>query len=319
MMHIDEIKTVAVLGLGTMGHSIAQTFAVAGYNVRTYDRDDQVQRTAVERMRANMESMAAAGLIDEAAIPVAFDRLTLCETEEAAVREADFVTEAIWEDLSLKQALFERIEAVVAGETILVSNTSSYPMTNVAASLRRPERTVNTHWFNPPHIIPVVEVVPGEHTSPETANTAYELLKRIGKLPVHIKKEIPGFIVNRVQAALHREVLDLLEREIASAEDIDLAIRASMGLRLAAAGPLAICDFAGLDIVGKVYETLAPDLRSDSQLPDPLRIRIDQGRLGPKTGSGIYDYPAGSVSRRIADRDRRYLALLRALDEKTHD
>lgn len=319
MMHIDEIKTVAVLGLGTMGHSIAQTFAVAGYNVRTYDQDDQVQRTAVERMRANMESMAAAGLIDEAAIPVSFDRLTLCETEEAAVREADFVTEAIWEDLSLKRALFERIEAVVAGETILVSNTSSYPMTNIAASLRRPERTVNTHWFNPPHIIPVVEVVPGEHTSPETGNTAYELLKRIGKLPVHIKKEIPGFIVNRVQAALHREVLDLLEREIASAEDIDLAIRGSMGLRLAAAGPLAICDFAGLDIVGKVYETLAPDLRSDSQLPDPLQIRIDQGRLGPKTGSGIYDYPAGSVSQRIADRDRRYLALLRALDDKTHD
>jgi 3-hydroxybutyryl-CoA dehydrogenase len=313
MIRIDEMKSVAVLGLGTMGHGIAQTFAVAGYQVRAYDQDNQMRATAVERMRANMKSMAAAGLIAEESIPVVLERVTLCETEDAAAGDAGFVTETVWEDLSAKRALFERIESAVAPETILASNTSSYPMTDIAVCLQRPERAVNTHWFNPPHIIPVVEVVPGKRTSPETAHTAREVLRRIGKLPVYIKKEIPGFLVNRVQTALHREVLDLLEREIASAEDIDLAIRGSMGLRLAAAGPLAILDFAGLDIAGKVYEILAPDLRSDGELPDLIKALIEQGKFGPKSGSGIYDYPVGSVERRIANRDRLYMALLKAL------
>jgi 3-hydroxyacyl-CoA dehydrogenase len=296
-----------------MGHGIAQMFALAGCNVRGYDTDRRACDTLVERIHANFEQMAEFGLVDDTAIPAALQRITACENESDTVRGTQFVVESVREDLTVKQELFQRIESTVGRETILATNTSSYRITEIAAGMRWQERAVATHWFNPPHIIPVVEVVPGEKTSAETTRVAYDFLNRVGKLPVRVNQEIPGFVVNRVQIAMLREIWDLLERGVASAEDIDRAIRGSMGLRLAALGPLAIVDFAGWDIMAKVYQNLVTDIRSDTEVPQVARDFVEEGKLGAKTGQGIYDYPADSVQRRVADRDRMYLGLVQLL------
>jgi 3-hydroxybutyryl-CoA dehydrogenase len=181
--------------------------------------------------------------------------------------------------------------------------------------MRRPQRAILTHWFNPPHIVPVVEVVPGRQTSDSTTQIAVALLERIGKLPVRLNQEIPGFLVNRVQMAMYREVWDLLERGIASPEDIDRAIRGSMGFRLAAIGPLQVSDFAGLDIVARVYQTLVPDIRRDTQLPAVIARLLNDGRCGVKAGQGIYDYTPQTIERKQARRDRRYLELVKLLGD----
>jgi len=226
---------------------------------------------------------------------------------------AEFVTEAVVEDLAVKQELFERIELLVEAKTILVSNTSSYPMTDMSTRMRHPERALVTHWFNPPHIIPVVEVVPGERTSDKSTQTTYDFLDCIGKTPVRLNQEIPGFLVNRVQIAMLREIFDLLDRNVASPEEIDRAIRGSAGLRLAALGPLAILDFSGLELNERVYRNLIPHLRSNHDLPQRIVELVQQGHYGVKTGKGFFEYPPEAVEQRTEDRDRMYLELVSLL------
>ncbi len=315
MVDAKSIANVAVLGLGTMGHGIAQTFAIAGCQIRGYDADQQARDGLAERIRANLDQMVEAGLLDQTAIPAVLDRITVCRSESDAVGGSQFVVEAVREDLAVKQELFGRLESTVERDTIVASNTSSYRITDIATEMEYPDRAIATHWFNPPHIVPVVEVVPGQKTSMKTAQTTYDLLARAGKVPVRVNQEIPGFLVNRVQVAMFREIWDLLDRGIASAEDIDRAIRGSMGLRLAALGPLAINDFAGWDVTGKTYQNLVTDIRSDTDLPQVIQQLLDAGRLGVKAGHGIYEYPADSVPSRTADRDRTYLALVKLLQQ----
>jgi 3-hydroxyacyl-CoA dehydrogenase len=314
---MKQINNVAVLGLGTMGHGIAQAFATSGCTVRGYDEQEQARAALIERVRSNLEHMVAAGLVVGDSIEATLARITVCSSEADAVAEAEFVTEAVSEDLLLKQELFPQLEAFVADNTILASNTSTYPITDVAYRMRRPERAIITHWFNPPHVVPAVEVVPGEKTSEETTQTAYDLLQRIGKLAIRVRKEIPGFLVNRIQMAMIREVWDLLDRGIASAEDIDRAVRGSVGLRLAALGPLAIIDFAGWDVTSRVYENLAPDLRSDAEIPGRISQLLSDGRIGVKAGRGVYEYSPDVARERTAQRDRTYLALIKALREQS--
>ena len=308
-MSVVSIKNVAVLGLGTMGHGIAQTMAVAGSDVRCYDASADMRDSAKTRMRANLKQMAEAGLVDGGLTGATLDRVTICDDEATAVEGAEYVTEAVIEDLELKKEIFARLDALVPGETILASNTSSYPITQIAERMQHKQRALVTHWFNPPHVIPVVEVVPGEDTSDATADIAYDFLTRIGKVAVRVNKEIPGFLVNRVQIAMFREIWDLLDRGVASAEDIDRAIQGSMGLRLAALGPLAISDFAGWDVTARVYQNLAPDVRSDAELPTCIREMVEAGRIGAKSGAGVFEYPPDKIDQQIAERDATYLGI----------
>ncbi|MGE3805721.1 MAG: 3-hydroxyacyl-CoA dehydrogenase family protein [Gemmataceae bacterium] len=313
------IDTVAVLGLGTMGHGIAQCFALAGLQVRCFDEYEPMRASLRERVRGNLVQMARAGVLHEEVIEPALAKLILCTSKAETVGAAQFVTEAVAEDLAIKQELFAQLEEHADPACILASNSSSFPMTQTAARMRRPERAVVTHWFNPPHIAPVVEVVPGEKTALGCMDDTCALLARIGKQPVRLTREIPGFLVNRVQIAMFREVWDLLERGIASAAEIDRAIRGSMGFRLAALGPLAIQDFAGLDITGKVYEVLIQDLRSDRELPEVIRNLLETGRLGTKTGKGFFDYTPEELERQRDERDRLYLAIVKLLESRSAD
>lgn len=302
---------VAVLGLGTMGHGIAQTFAAAGVEVRGYDEVAAARDNLYERIESNLRQMAEAGLVEISAIATTLARVEVYDSEEDAVRPAQFVIEAVAEDLPLKQALFERLESFVSPQTIVATNSSSCQASQCAVNMKQPQRAVAAHWFNPPHIVPVVEVVPGERTSPETVDTTIEVLKGIGKVPIRLNMELDGFLVNRIQVAMHREVWDLMERGVASPDQIDAAVRGSIGIRLAAAGPLAICDFGGLDILARVYERLAPQIRSDTTVPESLSELDKKGDLGLKTGKGIYEYPPDRAEAAKNERDERLLALVK--------
>lgn len=266
-MQAKEIQRVAVLGLGTMGHGIAQTFAAAGCSVTAYDEGEAARSTSIERIRSNLTQMAAENLINASAVEPTIERIAVVDQPNRAVEGAEFVVEAVLEDLPLKQELFAQLEAWALPDAVLASNTSTFPMTQISKNMQRPQRAINTHWFNPPYLVPVVEVVPGEQTSPEVTALTVKLHKRIGKQAVRINREMPGFLVNRVQIAMIREVFHLWDQGIASAEDIDTAVRGSMGFRLAANGPLEIADFGGLDVWLKVFQGLAPDIRSDSEVP----------------------------------------------------
>jgi len=312
-MNAESIKNVAVLGLGTMGHGMAQTFAAAGCAVCCYDPTAAARDTAMDRIRGNLDQMAEAGMVDDESIRKTLERIQIFESESETVASAQFVVEAISEDLAAKQDLFARIEPLVAAETILASNSSSFPITESAAKMQHPERTIVTHWFNPPHIVPLVEVVPGERTDEDTARITVDFHRRVGKLAVRLNKEIPGFLVNRIQVAIFREIFDLLDRGVASAADIDQAIRGSIGLRLAALGPFQVMDFAGLDITSRTFENLVTDIRSDTELVPVIRGLVDDGNFGTKTGKGIYDYTPESIEQKQAERDRRYLALAKLL------
>ena len=313
------LQTVAVIGLGTMGHGIAQAFAAAGYIVRCYDESPGARDSLSGRVESNLQQRIRAGMDTPESVRETLARIAVFSSEREAVEPAWFVTEAVREDLDVKRELFARIETVASRETILASNTSSFPMTDVARDLLHPGRAVVTHWFNPPHIVPLVEVVPGERTTGRTARTAVDVLKKIGKAPVRLRKELPGFLVNRIQVAMQREVWDLLDRGVADPEDIDRAVRASIGFRLAATGPLSVRDFGGLDVSALVYGILVPEIRSDVELPDSIRKLVEEGHYGVKTGRGFHRYTPESIDQTRNRRDRLFLALLKLLyeDEET--
>lgn len=311
--NVTSDTPVAVVGLGTMGHGIAQAFAVGGHPVRGFDEQPGPRATLYDRVAANLEQLAAAGLLDLADLPNVLGRISVCETLEEAVAGAGFVTEAAWEELEIKRALFGQLEELVSAETILASNSSSFTISETARDLAHPERAVVTHWFNPPHVIPVVEVVGGERTSKATVATTVDVLERIGKTAVRVDKELPGFLVNRVQVAMMREIWDLLDRGVATPEEIDRAIRGSMGLRLAARGPLEIVDYAGWDVTTATYANLVVDMRRDTEIPEVIRTQVENGDLGAKTGQGVFAYPAEELAERLARRDADYLALVRML------
>ena len=308
---MSQIQRVSVIGLGTMGHGIAQTFAMAGCAVTGFDDVKAAGDSVHDRVRQNLRDFVGAELFPADQVDAVLKRIVVCQSEAGAVRDAQFVTEAVREELVAKQELFERLEALVADGAILASNSSTFPISQSGARLKRPERAVITHWFNPPHIVPTVEVVGSPQTNEATIQATLELLRRSGKLAIRINQELPGFLVNRVQIAVMREVWDLFDRGVASIEDIDAAIQGSMGFRLAALGPLRIHDFGGLDIQTAVYRNLTPEIASGTEVPKRVQSIVDAGHHGFKNGHGFYQYSPESSEQIRSERDQKFLSLLK--------
>lgn len=311
VLKVDQIKRVGVVGAGLMGHGIAQAYAQEGYLVTITDSSASALAGAKNRIKANLETLAREGLFQQNEVEQALERITVTEGLEKTVHDADFVTEAIFENLEMKQELFHEMEKFCSSESILASNTSSFPMTQISAMMTKPERAIVTHWMNPPYLVPLVEVVPGERTSEETYTTAYELLSKIKKVPVRVQKEIIGFLINRIQTAMNREVYYLLEIGAASAEDIDRAVVTSLGFRLATLGPLLIRDLAGLDVTYKVDEILLGEISSAKSASKMLKDAVSRGELGAKTGKGFFKYTPESLEEIIQQRDRQFIRRLK--------
>lgn len=311
VLRVDEIKKIGVVGAGLMGHGIAQAYAQEGYPITITDESKSALAGVKDRIKANLETLVQGETLHQNDIEQILERITVTESLEETVRDADFVTEAIFEDLEIKRGLFSDMGKFCSPECILASNTSSFPMTQISALMESPERAIVTHWMNPPYLVPLVEVVPGQKTSAETYDTAYELLRKINKVPVKVEKEITGFLINRIQTAMNREVYYLLEIGAASAEDIDLAVVTSLGFRLATLGPLKIRDLGGLDVTCKIDETLLDKISSFQTVSKLLKEKVNRGELGAKTGKGFFEYTPESLAEIVRERDRQFIRRLK--------
>jgi 3-hydroxybutyryl-CoA dehydrogenase len=302
-MNADDIKQIAVIGAGLMGHGIAQEFATAGYDVRLTSRTEESLGRGVDQIKRNLERLVGLGVLETGPAARAEERLTTCLTLEDAVSDADLVIEAVYEDLSLKRQVFEQLDRACPDRTLLASTTSTFPATQIATATGRPDRVLVAHYINPPYLVPLVELAPGEGTSEETLGAVHALLTGIGKQPVVLRKEVPGFISVRLQVALLREALSLVQSGVATPEDIDKVIRTSIGRRWAVAGVFEVLELAGWDVVSDIASWLFPQLESSLELPAVLRERVERDELGVKSGKGFYDWTADSAEdlrRRIA-------------------
>jgi 3-hydroxyacyl-CoA dehydrogenase len=303
-----ELRRTAVIGTGTMGPGMGAVLARAGMEVALYD----LSAEALERAKAGVT--IADGALDRLETPARpGGSVRFTDDLGDALKGVDIVFEAIPEKLDLKQELFRRLEAHVPPTAILASNTSGIPITNIASVCAEPGRVVGMHWSNPPHLIPMIEVIPGEKTSKETLDTACDLVRRFGYHPV-VEREVPGFVENRILYAILRECLDLVDRGIIDPEGMDLNVKWGIGYKLAVIGPMELLDMAGLDIYQSVGSYLNKDLSTSPEVSKTIRDLVAQGRLGMKTGGGVYDYTPEDITRLRSERARKLVAVRKALE-----
>jgi 3-hydroxybutyryl-CoA dehydrogenase len=275
---------IAVVGAGLMGHGIAQVFALAGHDVTITDSHRPTLDAAKARVATNLRDLGD----DECAV----DRIRPVPELADCVRDADFVVEAVLEDMPLKQKIFGEIEKHVRPDTILASNTSVMPITEIMGGLQRRERALGTHWWNPPFLVPLVEVIGTQWTSQAAIDFTMKLHADAGKTPAHVKKDVPGFIGNRLQHALWREAISLVERGICDAATVDAVIKAAFGRRLPVLGPLENADLVGTDLTLAIHKTVLPDLESRPGPSPYLEALVAGGKLGFKSGEGFRKWSA---------------------------
>jgi 3-hydroxybutyryl-CoA dehydrogenase len=304
-------RCAAIIGAGTMGLGVAEAFAAAGIRVRISDATPELTRRAKENLVARVRGHVEAGLLDDAAL----GKAQAVETREGAAeaaRDADLVFEAVPEDLDLKLRTLAVCSEAAPSEAVIVSNTSSLPIEDLAKSVEGPERFLGTHWFNPPEWTPGVEVIPASTTGPEAVEKVMEFLRSIGKRPA-VVGDGPGFVANRIQMALFLEAVACVEEGLASPEEVDEVVRSCFGFRLPFFGPFQIADMAGLDVYASVLKTLEEGLGARFAVPATLRELVEEGRTGTKGGGGFLVYSDEERDRLLLERDRRYAALNKLL------
>jgi len=306
------IHKTAVVGAGIMGRGIALIYALNGFRVLLFDCAPKALEEAGNRIENDLALLLTEGLATESQVRQTRSNILFTDSLPAAVSDADFVTEAVPEQLPLKRQVFAELEKLVRDDTILASNTSTLPLADLSANLARPERMIITHFFNPAHLVPLVEIVRSENTPAQVLETTLDLMRRLDKKPVVLKKEVPGFIANRLQAALMREALHLVASGVADCEDIDTAVTAGPGFRWSLIGPLETADFGGLDTWQKVMNNLCPELDCARSAPALVDTMNEEGRLGVKSGEGFYRYPTQEViMEKIRARDLNFIRLLK--------
>ncbi|MDY0884359.1 5-formyl-3-hydroxy-2-methylpyridine 4-carboxylate 5-dehydrogenase [Dongia soli] len=299
----------AIIGLGTMGPGIAATLARGGMSVTAYDA------SADQRARAAQNLALAQTVLGNLGVPNKSNgsEIRIAETLADCVKGADFVLETVPEKLDLKIEIFREVEKLVDKTCILASDTSGIPITKIQAGVAHPERLVGMHWSNPPHIIPMIEVVAGEKTSPEIVKWMVDVIKSIGLLPVVVKKDVPGFVENRVLYALMRECVDLVDQGVIDVEGLDTCVSWGIGYKLAVIGPMALLDMAGLDIYQAVGSYLNKELCNRTDVSKYVTDRTASGKLGIKTGSGIFDYTPERIAELREQRARKLVSVRKTL------
>ncbi|MFH1153672.1 MAG: 3-hydroxyacyl-CoA dehydrogenase family protein [Pseudomonadota bacterium] len=300
------MEKIAVIGAGLMGHGIAQIFALHGFPVSLTDIKDEFLEKALVNIRENLALLAEHGIVDKKAADPAMALISVTTQMGKALEGAAFVIEAAPENLELKQAIFRDLDSACPRETVLASNTSVMSITAIGARTLCPERVVGTHFWNPPYLIPLVEVVRGDHTSDAVMDRTMALLGRVGKHPVRVNKDVPGFVGNRLQHALWREAISIVEHGIADAATVDECVRYGFGLRLPILGPMENADLVGTDLTLAIHDYILKHLER-SPGPSPLlRETVARGDLGFKSGRGFQAWSAEEARSRHA-RLKRYL------------
>lgn len=290
---------ISVVGAGAMGSGIAQVFALAGYPTTIYDAYESALGTVRERMRADLASRGA----DTAAV----DEIAVVPDLAQAVGNAAFVFEAISERLDLKAALFARLCELTSASTVLASNTSVIPITHIAATSSDRSRILGTHWWNPPTLVPLVEVIETAEVAPEHVAATIALLQAVGKSAVHVRRDVTGFVGNRLQHALWREAIALVQAGVCDAATVDRVVKEGFGRRLAVLGPLENADLVGLDLTLDIHGVVLPDLDTTNEPQALLSEHVAAGRLGMKSGRGFYEWTP-ETSEAVRQRVRSHLA-----------
>jgi len=294
-MQVDDIRRIAIVGAGLMGHGIAQEFAVAGYEVHIHDIDEDRLQQAINNIQANLKMLIEIGTVTQKQTESALKNIHSSTELKDVGAGADVVIECILENLELKQEIFQKLDQLCPKHAILASNTSTLMPSMLASATQRPDKVLVTHYFNPPYLLPLVEIVRHEATTDETVTAVYDLLAKVGKSPAIVQKEVPGFVGNRLQLALFREALSIVEKGIATPQDVDIIVKNGFGRRYSAAGPFEIWGLAGWDLVLAVTQYLLPDLESSIEISPLLKEKVEAGELGAKTGKGFYDWTAESA------------------------
>lgn len=302
--------TAAVIGLGTMGPGIAATLARGGMTVRGYDTRPEAVEGASALIAAANNVLSALGTPERGGP----DAVSVTGDLEAAVAGADLVIETVPEDLALKRKVFREIDALVSKDCVLASDTSGIPISRLQEGVSNPGRVVGMHWSNPPHIIPVVEVIAGTQTSKEVVAWMIDAVKGINLIPIVVRKDVPGFVENRVLYALLRECVDLVEQGVIDAEGLDACVSWGIGYKLAVVGPMALLDMAGLDIYQAVGSYLNKELCARPDVSSLITARTREGRLGMKTGGGIFDYTPERIAALRQARAGKLVATRKALE-----
>ena len=308
-MKVEEIRNVGVIGAGLMGHGIAQVFAIKGYKVKLFDNDSGVLKNAPERIGNNLQTLLEMGLVESRELEDCLNRIQLSHTLTEMCEGVELAIEAVSENLDLKRTIFSDLERLTPPQTILCSNTSGISISLISEKLQFKERVVGTHFWNPPHIVPCVEVIKSQFTGDEEFHTVIELMERVGKEPVRVLKDVPGFLGNRLQHALWREAISLVEKGIADPEDIDRVVKYGFGLRLPFLGPLETADLAGLDLTYDIHQYLFSDLENRSTPSPLLKTLVDQKTIGVKTKKGFYHWTDKSTKQIIQQRDQALLRI----------
>ena len=299
----------AVVGLGTMGPGIAQTLARAGMDVVAFDVSEDQRKKAPEGIELATKVLTALGVPDRGKSPV-----KIAGSMKECLAGATVVIETVPEKLDIKAAVFKEIDGLVGKDCIIASNTSGIPITKLQANVSNPGRVVGMHWSNPAHVIPMIEVIAGKDTSPETVKWMCDTIKGLGLLPVVVQKDVPGFVENRILYALLRECVDLVEQGVIDAEGLDTCVSWGIGYKLSVIGPMALLDMAGLDIYQAVGSYLNKDLCNRADVAKYVTERTGSGKLGMKTGGGIFSYTPDQVNELRGKRAKKLVAVRKALE-----
>lgn len=311
-MRPEKIKRVFIAGGGIMGSSMAESFAGKGFEVTIFDIAQEFLDKARTLIDLHQQTQIATGEISREDSQALVGRISFT-LDMQQFAKADMVVEAIVEKIEVKAAFYTNISRYVPDHALVASNTSALPITELAKSYKKPENFCGMHWFNPPHIIPLIEVTFGARTSEETAQAVYDTAVFLGKKPVFVRKDPKGFIANRIQFAIMREALHIVDQGYASFEDVDRVMTYALGFRYALFGPFAIADFGGLDTFYHISKFLNPDFCNRTDVSPTLEERFLAGRLGVKTKEGFYEYPDGRDVEQIKLRDTLYTKLFNML------
>lgn len=308
-MNPSELKHVLVVGAGTMGHSIAQVFAQHGMEVDLVDVNQTVLEHALSLIKSNLTLLAEFGRVSGDEISEIMDRIHPSTNLATVAQNADYVIEAVNENPEIKKKVFLQLDENCSEDIVLASNTSGLDVFSIV-EIKKPERLIIHHWFHPPYIIPLVEIVPGPKTPPELISFSVKLMESLGKKPIVLKKFTQLFIINRIQGVLNLQVYEMIAKGWITPEEIDLAVKNSLGIRLPIVGLVQTQDFTGLDLILDVQK----NMRMNRRYPQVENL-VKQGRLGIKTGKGFYDYKGRSEEEVLKKRDRQYLKMLDFLEK----
>ena len=308
----STFETATVVGAGTMGPGIAATLALGGVRATIVDLTEERAAEGLKKAHSHLHLFEENELATPERVRFALETLQAETDFDAAIAAADLVVESVPEQMTLKQELFAQMDIIAKPATVLASNTSGLSITEIASMCHRPERVLTTHFWNPPHLMPLVEVVKGERTLEEVARAVMKLLTACGKTPVLVRKDRPGQLGNRMHMALLREAVNIVEEGIASAEDVDLALKTGFGLRLPVYGVFEHADLVGLDLTHAVLGYIAPDLFNHPEPPPLIEDLLRRGDLGAKSGRGFYDWSKKSAAEVAARRDGFLIEFMRS-------